>query len=80
MRKMLVHPSDHMREAMDRYVPKPIVMSRSVAAVTDRMEQVDGLARLIEMGLEHATSGDGRLDLRKMAAFMLDTMDRNQKQ
>lgn len=79
MRFTMMHPSEPMREFMERYVPKPTIATQRVANVLDRVEQIEGLARLLDQALVHASSGDGRLDLRKMAAFMLDTMERNQK-
>lgn len=46
---------------------KVIAMTRAM----DDMVSVDALAKLLDRAMGMATSKDGRLDLRDMAAFML---------
>jgi len=54
--------------------------SNPFQAIADRADAVDGLARLLDQGLERGLSADGRLDLRVVAAFVLDEMSKHQKE
>ncbi len=72
-------PSDMMRERLEKHVPIPIARSGSVYKVMERIEAVDGLARLIDEAMTENTTSDGRLDLRAMASYMLDKLEKNQK-
>lgn len=77
---MECHMTMRVSPAMRSYLGKEAgPAGRRLAMLVTHDETIEGLARALKQGLDEATSPDGRIDFKAMAAKLIETMKEHQR-